>query len=99
MSSEWYLDIFIFTYFDVYDGLFDQNVFKKTIINQKHDYHGQFLFEICIRSIYYVVAWSRCLVWVYLQNTITLGVEFEHCDNYTYRAHVHVAKSIQIDQI
>ena len=91
MSSEWYLDIFIFTYFDVYDGLFDQKVFKKTIINQKHDFHGQFLFEIRIRSIYYVVAWSRCLVWVYLQNTITLGVEFEHCEQ--------VAKSIQIDQI
>ena len=48
MSSEWYLDIFIFTYFDVNDGLFDQKVFKKTIINQKHDYHGQFLFEIRI---------------------------------------------------
>ena len=88
MSSEWYLDIFIFTYFDVYDGLFDQKVF---IINQKHDYHGQFLSEIRIRSIYYVEAWSRCLVWVYLQNTITLGVEFEHCKQLT--------KSIQIDQI
>ena len=91
MSSEWYLDIFIFTYFDVYDGLFDQNVFKKTIINQKHDYHGQFLSEIRIRSIYYVEAWSRCLVWAYLQNTITIGVEFEHCEQ--------LAKSIQIDQI
>ena len=48
MSSEWYLDIFNFTYFDVNDGLCDQKVFKKTIINQKHDYHGQFLFEIRI---------------------------------------------------
>jgi hypothetical protein len=38
-----------------------------------------------------VVAWSRCLVWVYLQNTIILGVEFEHCEQ--------LAKSIQIDQI
>ena len=28
----------------------------------------------------YVVAWSRCLVRAYLQNTITIGVEFEHCE-------------------
>ena len=34
MSSEWYLDIFIFTYFDVNDGLCDQKVFKKTIITK-----------------------------------------------------------------
>lgn len=35
MSSEWYLDVFHF-----------QKVFKQTIINQKHDYHGgQFLFK------------------------------------------------------
>ena len=40
---------------------------------------------------YYVVAWSRYLAWVYVQNTITLGVEFEHCEQ--------LAKSIQIDQI
>ena len=26
----------------------DQKVFKKTIINQKHDFHGQFLFVIRI---------------------------------------------------
>ena len=43
---------------------------------------------------YYVVqvAWSRYLAWVYVQNTIpvTLGVEFEHCEQ--------LAKSIQIDQ-
>ena len=50
-SSEWSLDIFTFTYFDVFTNLVDQKVFKKTIINyvtKKHDFHGQFLFVIRI---------------------------------------------------
>ena len=91
MSSEWYLDIFNSTYFDVFMNFVDQKVFKKTIINQKHDFHGQFLVVIRIWSICYVVERSRCLVRAYLQNTITIGVEFEHCEQ--------LAKSIQIDQI
>ena len=48
MSSEWYLDIFNSTYFDVFMNFVDQKVFKKTIINQKHDFHGQFLVVIRI---------------------------------------------------
>ena len=91
MSSEWYLDIFNSTYFDVFMNFVDQKVFKKTIINQKHDFHGQFLVVIRIWSICYAVERSRCLVRAYLQNTITIGVEFEHCEQ--------LAKSIQIDQI
>ena len=91
MSSEWYLDIFNSTYFDVFMNFVDQKVFKKTIINQKHDFHGQFLLVMRIWSIRYVVERSRCLVRAYLQNTITIGVEFEHCEQ--------LAKSIQIDQI
>ena len=91
MSSEWYLDIFNSTYFDVFMNFVDQKVFKKTIINQKHDFHGQYLVVIRIWSICYVVERSRCLVRAYLQNTITIGVEFEHCEQ--------LAKSIQIDQI
>jgi hypothetical protein len=31
MSSEWYLDILIFTYFDVFTNFVDQKVFKQTI--------------------------------------------------------------------
>ena len=46
MSSEWYLDIFNSTYFDVSTNFVDQKVFKKTIIVQKHDFHGQFLLVI-----------------------------------------------------
>ena len=92
MSSEWYLDIFNSTYFDVSTNFVDQKVFKKNIINQKHDFHGQFLLVIRIWSICYVVERSRCLVQAYLQNTITLGVEFEHCKQ------LSIAKSIQIDQ-
>ena len=91
MSSEWYLDIFNSTYFDVFMNFVDQKVFKKTIINQKHDFHWQYLVVIRIWSIRYVVERSRCLVRAYLQNTITIGVEFEHCEQ--------LAKSIQIDQI
>ena len=91
MSSEWYLDIFNSTYFDVFMNFVDQKVFKKTIINQKHDFHGQDLVVMRIWSICYEVEMSKCLVWAYLQNTITIGVEFEHCEQ--------LAKSIQIDQI
>ena len=47
MISEWYLDIFNSTYFDVFTNFVDQKVFKKTIINNhNHDFHGQFLFVI-----------------------------------------------------
>ena len=84
MSSEWYLDILNSTYFDVFMNFVDQKVFRKTVINQTHDFHGHFLFVICSWSICYVVEWSRCLV-------RALGVEFEHCEQ--------LAKSIQIDQI
>ena len=91
MSSEWYLDIFNSTYFDVFMNFVDQKVFKKTIINQKHDFHGQYFVVIRIWSKCYVVERSRCLVRAYLQNTITFGVEFEHCEQ--------LAKSIQIEQI
>ena len=38
MNSEWYLDIFNSTYFDVFMNFVDQKVFKKAIINQKHDF-------------------------------------------------------------
>ena len=50
-SLEWHLDIFNFTYFDVFTNFVDQKVFKKTIINQKYDFHGQFLF---VHVIFYV---------------------------------------------
>ena len=48
MNSEWYLDILNYTYFDVFMNFVDQKVFKKTNINQKHDFHGQFLVVIRI---------------------------------------------------
>ena len=48
MNSEWYLDILNYTYFDVFMNFVDQKVFKKAIINQKHDFHGQYLVVIRI---------------------------------------------------
>ena len=54
MNSEWYLDIFNSTYFDVSTNFVDQKVFKKIIINQKHDFHGQFLLVILPGSTYLI---------------------------------------------
>ena len=49
MNSERYLDIFNSTYFDLFMNCVDQKVFKKTIINQKHNFHGQYLVVRVIR--------------------------------------------------
>ena len=52
MNSEWYLDILNSTYFDVFMNFVDQKVFKKTIINQKHDFHGQLLVQQYVSDQY-----------------------------------------------